>query len=146
MIFFVCQVLVLVKEAAQTEKEWIALDRLCRLHPEDVTTAASVRGAIRTGPSRSNSFAALMPILRNIDLEVKEDELIFKALRSEFILERSSEAPFAPVPEDKRIDNDFNFGRYLSLSLTHALTHAVEVRIVTVSTKCDQLLVDVDVF
>jgi hypothetical protein len=143
MIFFVCQVLVLVKEAAQTEKEWTALDRLCRLHPEDVTTAASVRGAIQTGPSRGNSFSALMPLLRNNDAEEKEDELIFKALRFEFILERSSEAPFEPVPEEKRIENDFNFGRYLSLSLTHLLTHVVEVRIVTVSIKCEHQLKDV---
>jgi hypothetical protein len=147
MIFFVCQVLVLVKEAAQTEKEWIDLDRLCRLRPEDVTTAASVRGAIHgRGVARVSSFSALIPLLRNNDALVNEDELIFKALRSEFILERSSEAPFQPAPEEKRIENDFNFGRYLSLSLTHLLTHVVEVRILTVSIKCEQILVDVNVF
>jgi hypothetical protein len=140
MIFFVCQVLVLVQEAAQTEKEWIDLDRLCRLHPEDVTTAASVRGAIRNGLARVNSYSALIPLIRNTDAEVKEDELIFKALRSEFILERSSEAPFKPTPGEKRVENDFNFGRYLSLSLTHLLTHVVEVRILTVSIKCERLL------
>lgn len=133
MIFFVGQVIVLVREAAQIEKEWTALDRLCRIHPEDVTMAAKVRGQIQEGPSSGNSSSALMLFLRNNETEVKEDELIFKTLRSEFILERSSEAPFAPVPQENRIENDFNFGRYLSLSLTHLLTKAVEVRIVTVS-------------
>jgi hypothetical protein len=88
----------------------------------------------------------LIPLLRNNDALLNEDELIFKALRSEFILERSSEAPFQPAPEEKRIENDFNFGRYLSLSLTHLLTHVVEVRILTVSIKCEQILVDVNVF
>jgi hypothetical protein len=146
MIFFVGQVIVLVNAAAKIEKEWTALDRLCRINPEDSTTAASVRGEIQTGPSSGNSSSALMLFLRNKDTEVKEDELIFKALRSEFILERSSEAPFKPVPEENRIENDFNFGRYLSLSLTHLLTRVVEVRIVTASIICEQLLVDIDVF
>jgi hypothetical protein len=145
MIFFVGQVIVLVNEATQIEKEWTALDKLCRINPEDSTTAASVRGEIQSGPASGNSSSALMLFLRNKVTEVEEDELIFKALRSEFILERSSEAPFEPVPEANRIENDFNFGRYLSLSLTHLLTRVVEVRIVTVRIKCEKRLVDIDI-
>jgi hypothetical protein len=142
MIFFVFQVVVLVKEAEKLEEEWSALDQLCRLDPNDVTTAASLRKAHKKRLFRGNSFSTLL----NSVAEAKEDEVIFKALRSEFILERGIEAPFKPAPEEKRIEDDFDFGRYLSISLTHLLTHVVDVRIATVSIKGEQLVVDVDAF
>lgn len=56
------------------------------------------------------------------------EEVVFKFLRREFILDRSLDAPFSPKDPDKRVEDSFNFGRYLGLAQIHILSHAVEVQ------------------
>ena len=56
-----------------------------------------------------------------------EEQLLFEALRHEFILERDVEPPFCPAPQEHRVPENFAFGRYLSISLGQFVAHAVEL-------------------
>lgn len=55
-----------------------------------------------------------------------EDLLVFYALREEFIKDRSTQT-FEPAPEEKRVSQDFNFGRYLSICMGKILTDITNV-------------------
>ena len=98
MIFYVMQVLVFLRRAIATEHQWAEMDRLA-MHRRHGDT--------------------IYP--------ANKDQLLFEALRQEFILERDVEPPFRPAPEEHRVSEDFPFGRYLSISLGQFLTHAVEL-------------------
>lgn len=56
---------------------------------------------------------------------------LFRALRTEFILERSLEPPFHPTEESKRVPEDFEFGRYLSICLGKNMAHVVHVSVIS---------------
>ena len=56
------------------------------------------------------------------------DLLLYYGIRNEFLLDRSLEPPFHPMEEgENRLDNDFNFARYLGICLGHTLGHVVEL-------------------
>ena len=107
MVFYVLQVMVFVRHAIATEDEWTQMDRIAflrRAGGDDVDATMS-----SSSPS------------------VDQNQLLFEALRHEFILERDPEPPFRPAPKDHRVPRDFSFGRYLSVSLGHFLAHAVKL-------------------
>ena len=79
----------------------------------------------------SNSFISLFPYFRNEEEELKVNRMYFRAMRDEFILERSLEPPFDPLPVSQRIDPMFNFGRYLGLCQVKFLAQIVEVDTIT---------------
>jgi len=127
MISFVFQVIVLVREASETEEQWLEMDKACRGHQTDwAPTADEIKAASEV--DRSYWYARFFPQLLNKDQECVKDRVLFQALRNEFILDRGDEYPFEPVPESKRVGDDFNFGRYLALAQTHVLMHVVEVQ------------------
>lgn len=138
MITFVAQVLILVAEAMQTEKEWTEMDKAARdpsLLEEWERRAESYYESNKQ--RRRQSFASarettsFLPFLRSRADQRREDQVLFKALRDEFLLERSPQYPFHPAPEEKRVSDDFNFGRYLGINQGGLLAHVVEVSIVT---------------
>ena len=55
------------------------------------------------------------------------EEAVFRALRREFILDRNLEPPFQPMDKEKRVQETFNFGRYLGLAQIHILSHIVHI-------------------
>jgi len=98
MIFYVIQVLVFVRRAIATEHKWMEMDRLAMYRRHGDTIYPA-----------------------------DKEQLLFEALRQEFILERDIEPPFRPAPAEHRVSEDFPFGRYLSISLGKFLTHTVEL-------------------
>jgi len=58
-----------------------------------------------------------------------QDQLFFYSLRKEFILERNLFPPFEPTKDP--ISSEFNYGRYLSMSMGETLAEVVEVSINT---------------
>jgi hypothetical protein len=73
------------------------------------------------------SYTSLL--FRNKAAEKQDDLLLFKAMRDEFVLDRDLDYPFRPSEE--RVDEDFNFGRYLGVCMGSLLSHGVEVTIHT---------------
>lgn len=127
MVFFVFQVLILIQEASLTEKQWEELDALAKMPNSRISVSfvsQSMRGALL---KKDSVLSFCFPQLRDRNTERNQNHLIFKALREEFLLERTLEHPFDPISEEKRIDPDFNFGRYLSLAQAYTLTRIVEV-------------------
>mmetsp|Transcript_661 Transcript_661/g.1112 ORF Transcript_661/g.1112 Transcript_661/m.1112 type:complete len:765 (-) Transcript_661:50-2344(-) len=138
MIAFVVQVLILVAAAMETERSWIEMDKAARnpsLGEEWERRAESYYSADKA--KRRQSFkearevTSLLPILGDRTAQKSEDLILYKALRDEFMMERSSHSPFHPAPLDTRVSSDFNFGRYLGINQGTLLAHVVEVSIVT---------------
>mmetsp|Transcript_22261 Transcript_22261/g.36856 ORF Transcript_22261/g.36856 Transcript_22261/m.36856 type:complete len:720 (-) Transcript_22261:63-2222(-) len=132
MIFFFVQVVVLIRQALKTEQQWLSLDKDYR-RPEaeqyQQDTGANDNALRRSWRKlrHSNAYISLLPHLRSEKRELEVDRAFFKALRDEFILDRSLEPPFAPVSESQRLKYDFVFGRYLGLCLVRFLARVVDV-------------------
>lgn len=121
MVFFVLQVLVLVREAMETEARWIEMDHKAR---------ALSSGYIGwDGQRRRRSIWRLLPGCRQLQQQQDDDFMMFYAMRKEFLLDRNVEPPFAPA--DEQLPDDFAFGRYLSVCLGSMLAHVVEVSTAT---------------
>ncbi len=132
MVFFFIQVIVLIRQAILTERQWLQLDKDYR-RPESERTQPEPMAdrpylnrfwmRIR----RSNGYISLLPFFRSQKTELEVGRAYFMALRDEFILDRSMDAPFEPVPEAQRLKYDFVFGRYLGLCLIRFLARVVDV-------------------
>lgn len=133
MVFFVLQVLILMYDAMKTETEWLDFEReaknplasqrmaqRAREYYENRDTHAMTRNVCR-------EMVSLLPGMRGGNLELHENEILYKSLRDEFILERHIDPPFLPIPEANRLDKDFNFGRYLSIGLGQMLAQTVNL-------------------
>ena len=128
MVFFVIQVLILIQEASLTERQWEELDALAKMPNSRISRVRSISQSMHQNFQKKDTiFALCFPQLRNRKIEKAQMYITFKALREEFLLERSLDDPFHPAPEDKRVEADFNFGRYLSLAQAYTLTRIVEV-------------------
>jgi len=103
MIIFVIQVLVLAKQGMNTEREWLKMERKC------------------------HNSAYIAKITTNPEGRDDEKQLLYHALREEFINERSMDPPFLPTSIEHRVPADFNFGRYLSISLGNTAAHIVHL-------------------
>jgi hypothetical protein len=122
MVAFVCQVLLLVRQAMQMEAHWCRLDRI-----------TSYSHAINTSTTHSNTLTFTKTKTKTKNMGPKE--ILFRALKDEFLLDRSLEPPFAPATQTQtqtnRAPDHFNFGRYLTLCLSSSLCHVVHVNIWT---------------
>lgn len=138
MVFFVAQVLVLVSEAMATEQEWMQMDKMARdPHLAKEWERRAEKYVDRTKIKDKRSFklvrdlTRLLPFLRDRKEQRKEDLIMFKALRDEFLMERNHSPPFLPAPVNQRVSPDFNFGRYLCICMGTLLSQVVEVSIIT---------------
>jgi hypothetical protein len=138
MIFFVVQVLILVKVAMDTEKSWVDMDKTARdpslmevWDRRAETYYGDQKVKRRQSLSATREVASLLPLMRDRKAQKREDQILFKALRDEFMMERSPHFPFHPAPPERRVSPDFNFGRYLGINQGTLLAQVVEVSIVT---------------
>lgn len=138
MVAFVLQVLVIVSEAMETESEWMKMDKMARdphLKAEWKRRADNFLTQAKKRKQQSwrltRDLLLLLPFLRDRKEQRREDLIMFKALRDEFVLERNPLPPFHPAPENQRVTNDFNFGRYLCICMGSLLSQVVEVSIIT---------------
>jgi len=140
MVLFVLQVFTLVYEAMRVERMWLHTERLVRhehLDNHDWGKEAADfyhETLARTHQrfSRLRELGDLIPVLRpKRGRQGWEDLVLFKNLRDEFIQERSMDPPFRPTDILHQVDDDFNFGRYLSLCMSQLLTNVVHVSVFT---------------
>jgi hypothetical protein len=137
MVFFVIQVLVLVKEASQTEKMWLEYERsVVSFNAEHNNEQQHSLNSLGAPPVYPASLSAAGIVLRwiqsygeRLPLTGQHVLLFFKALRDEFVLDRELEHPFQP--STKKMDKDFNFGRYLGVCQSILLQKVVHVKIFT---------------
>ena len=128
MVFFVLQVMILVKFTRDTAKQWCRMDKACR--DEEIGSKlewAPTEGERDAIVSLQNApwMKRFVPQLFDPQAETIRDTVIFRALRHEFLLDRSDEPPFQPRAFEKRLD--FDFGRYLTIAQSRILAHVVEV-------------------
>jgi Ca2+-binding EF-hand superfamily protein len=127
MVFFVIQVLTMIREASETEKAWDKMDEQIRHQRNHAATQSehNVVAALQQRPWYSLLCSRFWSLTHESN---RREEAVFRALRREFVLDRSLAEPFLPVAEDKQVEDSFNFGRYLGLAQIHILSHAVEVQ------------------
>jgi hypothetical protein len=130
MAFFVTSVLMLVKGAQQVEEDWFLMDLACRSSDYIQGVADKVHSSPDHNHYRNNN---IMPTWRSFVVQslsttsnFHADLILFYGIRTEFVLERSVVPPFEPAPNNG-LDDDFNFGRYLSICLGHTFSHVVEL-------------------
>ena len=142
MVVFVVQVMEDVREGMKTAEEWMDIDRDCRdpefvgrllaeKREEDAKGAAGGGTAPRRFWDRVSPYVLFLPQFRRMTSERRNDKLLFYALRHEFILERSVEPPFKPADPRVRVEDNFNFGRYLAICLGEKMAHVVEIDALT---------------
>ena len=124
MIFFVISVLIMVSGAEHMGEMWWTLNQATS---DD--RYMDKLDAIPVEPSATSWVAylcsTLFPCSTRKTSQFRSDLRLFRSLRKEFILERSVDHPFHPNPNC--VDDDFDFGRYLSLCLGHSLAHIVHL-------------------
>lgn len=150
MVFFVGFVLLLVKEASQMEHEWRQMDKACKdplymgklvdEQDNDISSGGAGRNNILL-PSKSwLEYLYKSSLLlfcsnnkKSSSSAFQKDLLLFHGLRQEFLLERASDdSPyFPPAADNHRVDQNFQFGRYLNVCLGHTLGNVVEVYPIT---------------
>jgi hypothetical protein len=132
MVFFFIQVIVLIRQAIITERQWLELDKDYRRPEAERVQQESMAdrpylNRLWMKLRRSNGYISLLPFFRSQKTEMEVSRAYFKALRDEFIQDRSMDPPFEPVPEAQRLKYDFVFGRYLGLCLIRFLARVVDV-------------------
>jgi hypothetical protein len=125
MVFFVINVLVLVRGGQEMEDTWWTYNAACR-DQKYMAQLDSISPRIRHQTTylqylRQTCFPC-WPVKNRFRLELQ----LFRGLRQEFVLERSDDPPFVPNANGLA-DEKLNFGRYLSICLGHELSHMVHV-------------------
>jgi hypothetical protein len=131
MIFFVTQVLQFIRFAEHQQHEWTSLDARIR-NEQLISQNHRLTTEEREALNRLHETPWYALISRHFWFDSSEnirrqEELVWRALRTEFILDRSLDPPFTPIDQVKRLDSTFHFGRYLGLAQIHVLSHAIEV-------------------
>lgn len=132
MVFFVFQVLVLVKVSRETGHKWFQLEKQASDPFVDWSERANsyqLSSIHFTIKKWIYSYSSVLPCCKNKPMEQERELLLYKALRDEFVLDRELEYPFFPSAE--RVEKDFNFGRYLSFCQASLLDKVVHVKIST---------------
>lgn len=129
MIFFVGLFLLLIHEATAMEREWLKMDRACNDNAYMMKFLEKNRNDLTKPPPNWPKYLYRIFFSKTNAHGFERDLMVFYGLRKEFLLERSSEAPFEPA--GNRLDESFNFGRYLSVCLGHTLEKVVEVYPIT---------------
>lgn len=125
MVFFVINVLVLVYGGQAMEKTWWLYDTACR----DAKYMAQLDSLSSPGISKTTYVQYLCETFfpcRSTTRRLRSELQLFRGLRQEFVLERSVKPPFAPHATNQ-VEDDLNFGRYLSICLGHELAHMVHL-------------------
>ena len=128
MVAFVMQVLGMISEAEEQHEIWAEIDEEIRHHhtPNQGATQEEIdeMAVLQHKPWYSMICSRLF--IGNEAVKARE-ELLFKALRREFVVDREVEPPFETSHAHKRVEHTFNYGRYLGLAQIHILSHVVEV-------------------
>lgn len=128
MILFVIQVLIIAVQAGSIEKKWEEWNR-CMLDPKlKKMVKRHTKGHKVDSKTENFLLRLLFPARENSDSFVR-GYAMFAGLRDEFVKERSLVPPFDELPVEKRVPEDFNFGRYLSIALGRELGKAVCVSV-----------------
>jgi hypothetical protein len=126
MIFFVINVLVLVRGGQAMEDTWWTYNAACR-NQKYMAQLDSI-----SPPRRLHQTTYLKYLCQTCipcwsgKQRMRWELQLFRGLRQEFMMERSAEPPFAPNA-NTLVDDKWNFGRYLSICLGHELSHIVHV-------------------
>ena len=129
MIFFVINVHILMCGSKRTSHKWWLFNRACL----DTEYMKRFDVLITSSSSSTNTemnypqylLSELFPH-RCSKRKLRSELELFRGLRNEFIAERSPEPPFAPETEDT-VNEDFDFGSYLTNCQSASLTHMVHL-------------------
>ncbi|KAL3940097.1 MAG: hypothetical protein SGARI_001123 [Bacillariaceae sp.] len=144
MVFFVVCVLGLVFCAKHMERYWRQLEIACRddEYLEHAMSYSRSSGLFHEMYADDQSFRSstwfgfcqtrFFPFCRKTNHAKRfvKSLLLYSGIRREFILERTTEYPYQP--KENRVDDDFNFGRYLSINYGHILSEIVDYHVSTI--------------
>ncbi|CAB9510770.1 Troponin C, isoform 1 [Seminavis robusta] len=132
MVFFVINVLVLVRGATAMKRTWWIYNRACR--DDKYMAEMNAILALHTAAEEETTYLRylcqeLLPF-RSSKRSLRSELGLFRGLRHEFVVERSLDPPFLPHDQNC-VPDEFDFGRYLSICLCHELGHIVHLKIPT---------------
>ena len=141
MVFFVIQVLIMIQVADKQDHRWFEMDEHIGMEHTSMeltpTEMEEIQRILYGKESRRPWYSILGDRLcfssnrHRETAQKRREEMIFRLLRREFILDRSLSAPFRPTDPAKRLSGTFPFGRYLALAQVHVLSHVIEVQLGT---------------
>merc|ERR1719232_1344005 len=130
MIFFIMQALLSAKQNMLTQEKWLRMELVARdqCHMKNFIMEQKMRGVnIRKlvydafhSPEKFELFS------KGTGAKIG-DQLLFYGLREEFLKDRSP-LSFEPASKEKRVPDEFNFGRYLGVCMGKILTDIVCIR------------------
>eukprot|EP00977_Amphora_coffeiformis_P006109 scaffold1323_cov160-Amphora_coffeaeformis.AAC.14 len=127
----------MIKVAEKQHHRWFELDEKIGLEQSSMELTQTERDEIQTALRKTRRpwysiFGDCFCFSKDGDTaQQRREEIIFRLLRREFILDRSLSKPFRPADPGKRIPSTFQFGRYLALAQVHVLSHVIEVQLST---------------
>jgi len=133
VIFFISQVLLSAHEAMGTETMWLDMDRAARSGEYMrliIDRQRKVDFNYRDGKKVAQLSKSKFTLYNRKTTCALEDQLLFYCLREEFIKDRCAQT-FHPTPKEKRVPEEFNFGRYCSVCMGNILSRIVDVKILT---------------
>ena len=135
MVLFVLSVLNLVADGKSTEEEWIELEKSARNDQYIEQCKQRMVDAEQTSTPFfqriTQCLTSAFPSIRRRRNSSIFDVLQYYALRKEFILEREITPPFKPAEGHQCVPSDFNYSKYLSMSLGHTIAHSVHLGMTT---------------
>lgn len=153
MVLFVLSVLNLVADGKSTEEEWIELEKSARNDQYIEQCKQRMVDAEQTSTPFfqriTQCLTSAFPSIRMRRNSSIFDVLQYYALRKEFLLEREITPPFKPAEGHQCVPSDFNYSKYLSMSLGHTIAHSVHLGMTTwlcIAIFCDSVLLRHDVY
>ena len=130
MIFFCIQVMELIVSAKKVNMIWANMDKVIREKIQGGKLSEETRAELQisgTGLRRYSTYYRFKSG-RSTREKPELNQILFEALRKEFINERSTEYPFEPAPKEHQVDQDFNFGSYLIRCHSHILEEIIDIK------------------
>ena len=116
MIFFVLEVLILLKMGEESATKWMKMDRIYQ------------NSHIMKNEDTNSRLGRYM--MKDLSNEMVDDQPYFNALRTEFMLGRSPDS-LKPAEIEHRLLREFNFGLYLSKVMLKMLQDVVDLHAFT---------------
>mmetsp|Transcript_32710 Transcript_32710/g.59876 ORF Transcript_32710/g.59876 Transcript_32710/m.59876 type:complete len:808 (+) Transcript_32710:95-2518(+) len=125
MVLFILQTLAMIKMGAQSEKDWVELEKNVA-NPEFLTNARKeLRDQLEGGG----------PKFWQMGKRRRVQELYhifeFASLKKEFLHGRQTAPPFEPLPEKEHLAKDFSYGDYLVVRLSKFMAEVIDMNVKT---------------
>eukprot|EP00980_Cylindrotheca_fusiformis_P020327 scaffold7344_cov145-Cylindrotheca_fusiformis.AAC.25 len=128
MVMFCAKVIELLVSAKDNHETWHAMERCVREKRLGGIMTDKVKEMLKHGSGLRRYSTIKNMFGKNVGDKPELNQMLYEGFREEFMLERSVEYPFEPLPPEARVDIDFNFGSYLVRCNTKVLESIIDIK------------------